>query len=112
MTRLVGSAKTRELYLTSPILSAGEALALGLVTRVVPDAELAAETRDFALRLARGPRIALGHMKQNLNLAETADLAAVMDSEALRHVRCTTTADHREATAAFVAKRPPVFGGR
>jgi 2-(1,2-epoxy-1,2-dihydrophenyl)acetyl-CoA isomerase len=36
----------------------------------------------------------------------------VMDAEALRHTRCTTTADHREAAAAFVAKRKPVFSGR
>ncbi len=112
LTRLVGSAKARELYLTSPIIDARAALALGLVTRVTADAALEDETRDFARRLAQGPRVALAHMKQNLNLAETANLAAVMESEALRHVRCTTTADHREAATAFAAKRAPVFSGR
>jgi 2-(1,2-epoxy-1,2-dihydrophenyl)acetyl-CoA isomerase len=112
LTRLVGSAKARELYLTSPILSAREALALGLVMRVVGEDALEAETRSLARSLAQGPRIALGHMKQNLNLAENASLATVMDAEALRHIRCTATEDHREAAAAFVAKRPPVFTGR
>ncbi|HXQ53188.1 MAG TPA: enoyl-CoA hydratase [Stellaceae bacterium] len=112
LTRLVGTAKARELYLLSPVLDAKAALALGMVNRVVSDASLADETRALARALANGPRIALGYMKQNLNLAESASLAQVMDAEALRHTRCATTEDHREAAAAFVAKRPPVFSGR
>jgi 2-(1,2-epoxy-1,2-dihydrophenyl)acetyl-CoA isomerase len=111
LTRIVGTAKARELYLTSPIVSAKDALAMGLVHRVVPDAQLESETMSLAREIARGPRIALGYMKQNLNLAESASLAIVMDAEALRHTRCATTEDHREAAAAFVAKRPPVFTG-
>lgn len=112
LTRLVGPAKARELYFTSPTLGAAEALALGLVSRVVPDGELEAATRELALSLARGPRVTLGYMKQNMNLAERAGLAEVMDAEALRHVRCSETEDHREAAAAFVEKRAPVFRGR
>jgi len=113
LTRIVGTAKARELYFTAPILAAREALALGLVHRVVADDALAVETHALARTLAAGPRIALGYMKQNLNLAAAgASLAAVMDAEAMRHTRCATTADHREAAAAFVAKRPPVFAGR
>ena len=50
--------------------------------------------------------------KQNMNLAERASLAEVMDAEALRHTRCAETEDHREAAAAFVEKRTPVFRGR
>ncbi len=81
--------------------------------RVVADAALEAETRTLARSLASGPRIALSYMKQNLNLAEGgASLAMVMDAEAMRHSRCMTTDDHREAAAAFVAKRKPVFAGR
>ena len=111
LTRLVGTAKARELYFLSPIVGAREALALGLVHKVVPDDALEAETRAVALALAQGPRIALSYMKQNLNLAESASLPMMMDAEALRHARCATTADHREAAAAFVAKRKPVFTG-
>jgi 2-(1,2-epoxy-1,2-dihydrophenyl)acetyl-CoA isomerase len=112
LTRLVGPSKARELYLTSPILSAPEALALGLVNRVVADAELEAETRRLASSLARGPRVTLGYIKQNMNLAEHAGLGEVMDAEALRHTRCAQTEDHREAAAAFVEKRAPIFKGR
>jgi 2-(1,2-epoxy-1,2-dihydrophenyl)acetyl-CoA isomerase len=112
LTRLVGPAKARELYFTSPVLSAAEALALGLVTRVVADAELEDATRTLAQSLARGPRVTLGYMKQNMNLAEWAGLADVMDAEALRHTRCGQTEDHREAAAAFVEKRAPAFKGR
>jgi 2-(1,2-epoxy-1,2-dihydrophenyl)acetyl-CoA isomerase len=112
LTRLIGPAKARELYFTSPILGAEQAAALGVVNRVVADEKLEAETRDLALSLARGPRITLGYMKQTLNLAEDAGLAAVLDAEALRHTRCAETEDHREAAAAFVEKRPPQFRGR
>jgi 2-(1,2-epoxy-1,2-dihydrophenyl)acetyl-CoA isomerase len=112
LTQLVGTAKARELYLLSPVLDATAALALGLVTKVVPDGALEAETRSLARALAHGPRVALGYMKQNLNLAEGSSLTMVMDAEALRHTRCATTEDHREAAAAFVAKRVPVFAGR
>jgi len=111
LTQIVGTAKARELYLTSPIVAARDALAIGLVHRVVADDALEAETHALARSLADGPRIALGYMKQNLNFAESATLAMVMDAEALRHTRCATTADHREAAAAFVAKRKPVFTG-
>jgi 2-(1,2-epoxy-1,2-dihydrophenyl)acetyl-CoA isomerase len=112
LTRLVGPAKARELYFASPILGATEAEALGLVNRVVADDRLEAEAQDWALALARGPRITLGYMKQTLNLAENAGLAEVLDAEALRHTRCAETEDHREAAQAFVEKRPPQFKGR
>lgn len=112
LTRLVGTARARELYMTSPILGADEARAMGLVTRLVPDAELEKATRDFALSLASGPRVTLGYMKKNLNLAERASLSDLMDAEAIHHTHCADTDDHKEAAAAFVEKRPPVFRGR
>jgi 2-(1,2-epoxy-1,2-dihydrophenyl)acetyl-CoA isomerase len=112
LTRLVGAAKAKELYLTSPTLEAEEALRLGLVNRIVPDAELETETMALAKGLAAGPRITLGYMKQNLNAAETETLAAVLDLEAERHARSGMTEDHLEAAKAFVEKRQPVFKGR
>jgi 2-(1,2-epoxy-1,2-dihydrophenyl)acetyl-CoA isomerase len=112
LTRLVGTAKARELYFTADIVDAAQALALGLVNRVVPDATLEDETMALAGRLARGPRIALRYMKRNMNAAETGTLAEVLDLEAWHHTRCGMTEDHREATRAFVDKREPTFRGR
>jgi 2-(1,2-epoxy-1,2-dihydrophenyl)acetyl-CoA isomerase len=112
LTKLVGPAKARELYMLSPVLSASEALALGIVARVVPDADLERETQSLARGLASGPRVTLGYIKQNMNLAEHASLAEVMDGEVMRHTRCTQTEDHREAAQAFVEKRAPAFKGR
>jgi 2-(1,2-epoxy-1,2-dihydrophenyl)acetyl-CoA isomerase len=112
LSRLVGSARAKELYLTSPVLSAEEACRLGLVTKVVPEAELASETMKLARALADGPRITLGYIKRNLNAAETEDLESVLDREALHHARCAMTEDHKEAARAFVEKRKPVFKGR
>ena len=112
LTQMLGSAKARELYLTSPILSAEEALQIGLVTRVFDDAGFREAAKAYAMAVARGPRLTLGYIKHNLNLAEHAPLEACFDNEAVNHVRAAATEDHREAAAAFVEKRPPVFKGR
>ena len=112
LTRLVGAAKARELYFTSPMLDAAAALGLGLVNRVVADADLEVETMALARSLAQGPRITLGYMKQNLNLADHTSLQDVLDAECIRHVRCTETQDHPEAIRAFVEKRAARFSGR
>jgi 2-(1,2-epoxy-1,2-dihydrophenyl)acetyl-CoA isomerase len=112
LTQLLGSAKARELYLTSPVLSAREALALGMVTKVVADAEVEAAARELALSLADGPTVTLGYIKRNINNAETLSLEACFDGEALHHSRCSETADHKEAAQAFVEKRKPAFQGK
>src|SRR5262245_13190862 len=112
LTRLVGTAKARELYFTADLVDAREALGMGLVNRVVPDARLEEDTIALAGRLARGPRVAYRYMKKNLNAAETGALEDVFDLEAWHHTRCGMTEDHREAARAFVDKREPVFRGR
>jgi 2-(1,2-epoxy-1,2-dihydrophenyl)acetyl-CoA isomerase len=112
LTQLVGPAKARELYLTADIIDSSRLLALGMVTRVVPDADLVAETMMLARRLANGPRVAHRYIKRNLNVAEEGDLSKSLDSEALGMLRCRESADHAEAARAFVEKRAPVFQGR
>ena len=112
MTKLLGAAKARELYLLSPILSGEDAAKIDLVTRAVPDGDVMTEARAMAKQLATGPTVTLGYIKKNLSLAEDATLEAVFDAEALHHSRCTETADHKEAARAFVEKRKPVFVGR
>jgi 2-(1,2-epoxy-1,2-dihydrophenyl)acetyl-CoA isomerase len=92
-------------------LSAQEALALGLVTSVVPDAEVDAAAHDLAMSLAQGPSVTLGYIKRNINNAEHMSLEACFDAEAMNHSRSGETADHKEAAKAFVEKRKPVFQG-
>ena len=110
LPRLVGAAKARELYLTSPILTGQEALAIGLINQLVEPGELLPVVTALAQKFADGPRTAIGHMKANLNFALAASLSDMLDHEAMRHVRCTDTADHKEATQAYVEKRAPRFG--
>lgn len=111
LTQLLGSARARELYLTSPVLTAKEAHAIGMVTKVVPDAEIDAAAHELALSLAQGPSIALGYIKRNINNAEHLPLEDCFDGEAIHHTRCSDTEDHKEAAAAFVEKRKPAFRG-
>lgn len=112
LTQLVGTAKARELYLTADLVDAAQALTLGLVNRVVPDALLETETMALATRLAKGPSVAYRYMKRNLNAAESGSLKDLLDLEAWGHTRSGMTEDWREATRAFVEKREPVFKGR
>jgi 2-(1,2-epoxy-1,2-dihydrophenyl)acetyl-CoA isomerase len=112
LTRLVGTAKARELYFTGRPVDAEEALSIGLVNRVVPDDQLGDATMQLARTLAQGPQIALSLMKRNMNCAESDGLAQLLDMEAANMVQAARTEDHREAARAFVEKRAPVFTGR
>ena len=112
LTRLVGTAKTRELYLLGEIIDAETAQSLGLVNRVVDDDALHDEAAALARRIADGPRIAYGYMKRNLFAAETEPLATVLEMEAVHQARTAMTEDHLEASRAFAEKRRPVFKGR
>src|SRR5437868_693019 len=112
LTRLIGTAKARELYFLGDIIDAAAAAALGLVNRVVEDEALHEETAALARRIADGPRIAFGYMKRNLFAAETEPLAAVLEMEAVHQARTAMTDDHLEAARAFAEKRRPVFRGR
>jgi 2-(1,2-epoxy-1,2-dihydrophenyl)acetyl-CoA isomerase len=112
LTQLVGSAKARELYYLSERVSADEALRLGLANWVAAPEDLAAKTREIALRLAGGPTVAYRYMKENLNRAMSGEVDDCLDLEATHHVHCGQTTDHKEAARAFVEKREPVFIGR
>ncbi|MAL97711.1 MAG: enoyl-CoA hydratase [Alteromonadaceae bacterium] len=113
LTRILGAARARELYLTSPVLSGREAAGIGLVTRAVPAAEVEEAAMTLAASLAGGPTLTYGRIKQNIALAEGGGtLSACLDQEARNHILSSTTADHKEAAAAFVEKRKPVFTGR
>jgi len=112
LTRLVGTARARELMFTAEKVDAERCERIGLVNRVVPDEQLQAEAFSLARSLAEGPTLALRYMKDNLDEALAFDFATARDHEAERLIRLTTTADHREAVQAFIDKRKPVFTGR
>jgi enoyl-CoA hydratase/carnithine racemase len=111
LTRLVGTSRARELMFLSDRIDARRCETLGLVNRVVPDAELRDVAFSLARTLAEGPSQALAGMKDNLDHALVAGLPESMDQEAEYMVRAAQTTDHKEAARAFVEKRKPVFVG-
>jgi 2-(1,2-epoxy-1,2-dihydrophenyl)acetyl-CoA isomerase len=111
LTHLLGEARAKELYLLNEKLTADEALRLGLVSRVFPAAEFAAQARALAERLAAQAPVALRSMKQNLTDASRVSFAEACDHEAQRHIACSLTGDAVEAATAFLERRPPVFTG-
>jgi len=112
LTRLVGTARARELMFTTEKVDAARCEAIGIVNRVVPDASLQEEAVALAKSMADGPAIAMRYMKDNLDEALLVDFATARDHEAERLVRTTMTADHREAVQAFIEKRKAVFSGK
>jgi 2-(1,2-epoxy-1,2-dihydrophenyl)acetyl-CoA isomerase len=112
LTRLVGTAKARELMYLSEKLDASEAMRIGLVNRVVASDQIEAVTMDIARRIGDGPRVANRYIKRNLDAAEAGGLADSLDLEAHHLTLTRMTDDHREAVSAFQEKRPPVFKGR
>jgi enoyl-CoA hydratase len=110
LVRLVGEAIAREILLEGRIFDATEALHKGLVTRVVPDAEVAAEARAAAERIAEGaPLVARWHKKFARRLADPHALGAAEIEECFD---CFDTEDFRIGYASFLEKKKPVFFGR
>lgn len=85
-THILGTAKAREVFLLGEKLSAAEALAMGIYTRVYPDTTLAGEVTAIARRLAAGPRAGWRYMKANLNAALTGTLEESLDRESVNMV--------------------------
>jgi len=112
LTRRVGPAKAKELFFLAEMIQADEALRLGLVNRMFPHEDFTAEVLTIARRLAHGPLVSHRYMKENVDLALTSDFRTMLDREAITHLRCGQTEDHREGVAAFLEKREPRFRGR
>lgn len=112
LTRRLGMARAKELVFTARMVAAEEALALGLVNHVVPDAELESRTAELAADLAEAPTFALGLAKKLFHMAEGPGLEEFLDYESLVQPQLQNTEDNREGVAAFREKRKPKFTGR
>ena len=112
LPRLIGQPKALELLWTGDFVSAQEAERIGLVNKVVPDAELMAATRAMAERLANGPTVAIRLMKRMVQQGAGSDFRTALDFAASCVGIVAATEDYREATRAFAERRKPEFKGR
>jgi len=112
LPRLVGLRRAMELYFTNRVLSAREALEWGLVSRVVPDAELRPTAEALARELAQGPTKAFGAAKRLFHQATWESLETQMELEAQAIAASGRTEDFREGVMAFASKKTPTFRGR
>jgi 2-(1,2-epoxy-1,2-dihydrophenyl)acetyl-CoA isomerase len=111
MPRKIGDRRTRELMLTNRVLKAPEALTWGIVNDVVPDAEVLDRATKLAGRLAAGPTLAFGAVKNLLNGSFDQTLESQMELEARSIGEMSATADGQEGIRAFLEKRKPGFRG-
>jgi len=110
LPRVVGFSKACELAFTGDLIGAREALACGLVSQVVADAELLATARALAGRIAANPPHAVRMTKRLMREGRNASLATILELSAAAQALSHTTADHAEAVSAFLEKRPAQFG--
>jgi 2-(1,2-epoxy-1,2-dihydrophenyl)acetyl-CoA isomerase len=112
LPRLIGWGRALDMVLTGEPVTADEALRIGLVTRVWPDAEFAANWRELAQTLAGGATQALALSKEGLNLAMARGFTEFLDHEAELQDRAGRTHDYAEGVRAFSQKRPAKMEGR
>ncbi|KQN83750.1 enoyl-CoA hydratase [Sphingomonas sp. Leaf67] len=112
LPRLIGRARAARMMLLGERVAAATALDWGMIHAVVDGAMLDDEAMALARRLAAGPTVALGLTRRNLAYALDHDYPAAMVREAEAQRSAAASADAREGTAAFLAKRSPRFEGR
>jgi enoyl-CoA hydratase/carnithine racemase len=110
--RFLGIDRALKMSLFSEVYNAREALALGLATEVVPDAELMPTARAWAARLAEGPPIAIRIAKRMMYKQLSMNLDNALEDAAMATLVTNYTDDVKEGTAAFHEKRKPKFQGR
>ena len=112
LPRRIGMHRAKELALLAEIISANDALEMGLINRVLPDGEVDAFVDNWARKLAAGPPIALAQTKRLLNNSLNVTLEEALDDEAAAQTINFATSDTAEAMRAFIEKREPKFTGR
>lgn len=111
LARLVGKARATEMMLLGERIHGPKAADWGLIYKSVADADVLADATVLAHRLAAGPTLALGLMRQGLAEALDGDYAAALQREAENQRKAGSSADAMEGGAAFLTKRKPVFRG-
>ena len=111
LPRLVGAPKALEMFWSCDWVDAGEAGRIGLVNKVFPDAQLMEETYAFARRLAKGAPLAVQGIKRLVRAARDQDFSTALEMSATTMTIVRSSADHKEAVAAFKDKRTPLFTG-
>ncbi|MGN6474662.1 MAG: enoyl-CoA hydratase-related protein [Mycobacteriales bacterium] len=111
LPRLVGSGRAAAMLMLAEPVAASQALEMGLVSMVVPAADLVSTATGLAAKLAAGPTAAYGAIKETLAFAACHSLAESLAHEAKAQSRCGHTDDHRNAVVAFLAKHPANFTG-
>ena len=111
LPRLIGLSRASEMSFTGDVISAELAHSWGLVSRVVPAAELLPAAMDLATRIAANPPHAVRLTKRLLREAMNTRLDTLLEMAAAFQAMSHQTEDHKEAVAAYLAKRPPVFKG-
>jgi 2-(1,2-epoxy-1,2-dihydrophenyl)acetyl-CoA isomerase len=112
LPRLVGHARATAMMLLAEPVQPTEALEMGLVNAVLPDDRVLVAAQELAARLAAGPTAAYAAIKESLAFGGSASLEDTLAKEDELQARCGATADHRNATAAFVAREPVTFQGK
>jgi 2-(1,2-epoxy-1,2-dihydrophenyl)acetyl-CoA isomerase len=112
LPRLIGQARATALALLAEPVGAEPALEMGLVNAVVEPDELLASAHELAARLSAGPTAAYGAIKESIAYAAATDLESALAKEDELQTAMGGTLDHRNSTAAFVAKQKPTFVGR
>ncbi|HEU5005925.1 MAG TPA: enoyl-CoA hydratase-related protein [Jatrophihabitantaceae bacterium] len=112
LPRLIGTARATSLALLAEPITAEGALEMGLVNAVVEPERLLPAAQELAARLAAGPTAAYAAIKASIAYAASSTLAESLAKEAELQTAMGRTEDHRNATAAFVAKQKPIFTGR
>ena len=111
LPRIVGIARALELLWTGDVVSASDALSMGLVSDVHPDEVFAEEVETFARRLAAGPPVHLRMIKRATYQSARSDLRTALDLISSHMAVARSTVDSKEAFAAFAERRPPRFIG-
>lgn len=109
LPRVVGMSKAAEMSFTGEAISAAEALACGLVSRVVPPDALLDEALSLANKIAANPGAVMRMTKRLLREGQHSNLESLLETSAAYQAIAHKTVDHREAVTAFIEKRKPQF---